>query len=133
MSEVKICPECGNVVHEISEFLSWEGWAIDTISGVIEVEGVKIRVTPDIGELFTLLIAFKGKLLSGPVIYEKIYRSKNRKPQFKIIVIRIHMLRAILATAGFPSAIKTYWGRGYSLLPVVQAKNALVGKHWSRK
>ena len=65
-------------------------------------------------ELLTLLYNKNGKVVSKEHLQQVMY-SLNSEVQIKIVDVFVCKVRKKLKDLGFPGAIETHWGKGYSM------------------
>lgn len=126
------CPQCG---YDLSDAkIIWQGWELDTYAGVLSCANGKVRFPRDSVKYLAMLLTAGGLLVDRMAIYDHIYPVSGRMPTNKILEVTIHKIRKeIEEKLRAPNAIKTDWGRGYSMLSFDLAVGLKDPQHWKEK
>ncbi len=92
--------------------LELEGLQVDTGARRARWQGVDLQLSPKEYALLELLLRERGKVLSRPAIFDRLYDSASESSD-KVVEVILSTLRGKLAKAGAPDPIHTRRGFGY--------------------
>ncbi len=92
--------------------LELEGLQVDTGARRARWQGVDLQLSPKEYALLELLLRERGKVLSRPAIFDRLYDSASESSD-KVVEVILSTLRGKLAKAGAPDLIHTRRGFGY--------------------
>lgn len=92
--------------------LALEGLQVDTGARRARWQGVDLQLSPKEYALLELLLRERGKVLSRPAIFDRLYDSASESSD-KVVEVILSTLRGKLAKAGAPDPIHTRRGFGY--------------------
>ncbi len=92
--------------------LELEGLQVDTGARRARWRGVDLQLSPKEYALLELLLRERGKVLSRPAIFDRLYDSASESSD-KVVEVILSTLRGKLAKAGAPDPIHTRRGFGY--------------------
>ena len=92
--------------------LELEGLQVDTGARRARWQGVDLQLSPKEYALLELLLRERGKVLSRPAIFDRLYDSASESSD-KVVEVILSTLRGKLARAGAPDPIHTRRGFGY--------------------
>lgn len=92
--------------------LALEGLQVDTGARRARWQGVDLQLSPKEYALLELLLRERGKVLSRPAIFDRLYDSASEASD-KVVEVILSTLRGKLAKAGAPDPIHTRRGFGY--------------------
>jgi len=92
--------------------LELDGLQVDTGARRARWQGVDLQLSPKEYALLELLLRERGKVLSRPAIFDRLYDSASESSD-KVVEVILSTLRGKLARAGAPDPIHTRRGFGY--------------------
>lgn len=92
--------------------LELDGLQVDTGARRARWRGVDLQLSPKEYALLELLLRERGKVLSRPAIFDRLYDSASESSD-KVVEVILSTLRGKLARAGAPDPIHTRRGFGY--------------------
>ena len=92
--------------------LELDGLQVDTGARRARWQGVDLQLSPKEYALLALLLRERGKVLSRPAIFDRLYDSASESSD-KVVEVILSTLRGKLARAGAPDPIHTRRGFGY--------------------
>ncbi len=92
--------------------LELDGLQVDTSARRARWRGVDLQLSPKEYALLELLLRERGKVLSRPAIFDRLYDSASESSD-KVVEVILSTLRGKLARAGAPDPIHTRRGFGY--------------------
>lgn len=92
--------------------LELDGLQVDTRARRARWRGVDLQLSPKEYALLELLLRERGKVLSRPAIFDRLYDSASESSD-KVVEVILSTLRGKLARAGAPDPIHTRRGFGY--------------------
>ena len=92
--------------------LELDGLQVDTGARRARWRGVDLQLSPKEYTLLELLLRERGKVLSRPAIFDRLYDSASESSD-KVVEVILSTLRGKLARAGAPDPIHTRRGFGY--------------------
>lgn len=92
--------------------LELDGLQVDTGARRARWRGVDLQLSPKEYALLELLLRERGKVLSRPAIFDRLYDSASESSD-KVVEVILSTLRGKLAKAGAPDPIHTRRGFGY--------------------
>ena len=92
--------------------LELDGLQVDTGARRARWRGVDLQLSPKEYALLELLLRERGKVLSRPAIFDRLYDSASESSD-KVVEVILSTLRGKLAKAGAPDPIRTRRGFGY--------------------
>jgi two-component system cell cycle response regulator CtrA len=100
--------------HAMSAIQS-DGLTLNLDNKTVEVDGIRVHLTPKEYQIIELLVLRKGTLVSREMFLNQLYGGLD-EPDLKIIDVFICKLRKKLVSAsGGKNYIETVWGRGHVL------------------